>query len=287
MKLFRFGGPGQERLGVVRSDGSLGDASRTGFDLDAELIGKGPDALLAGLSGIAIPELDPHVRIGCCIANPSKIVCVGLNYKRHVLESGNQMPIEPALFLKAPSSLSGPNDDVIIPKNSTKTDYEVEFCVVIGRRAKYIDQESAMDYVFGYCLHNDYSEREFQLERGGQWVKGKSCDTFAPLGPFLVTKDEVPDPHALQLTLKVNGETRQDASTSDLIFNIPFLVSYVSQFMTLMPGDVISTGTPSGVGLGFKPPKYLRPGDVVEVGISGLGKQTQRLVAYEAMAAHS
>jgi 2,4-diketo-3-deoxy-L-fuconate hydrolase len=286
MKLFRFGDHGREKLGAVRPDGSLGDASGIGLDLDAELIGKGPDALKRALAGIAMPALDSRVRVGCCIANPSKIVCVGLNYKRHVLESGNQMPIEPALFLKAPSSLSGPNDDVIIPKNSTKTDYEVEFCVVIGKRALHVEEHSAMDYVFGYCQHNDYSEREFQLERGGQWVKGKSCDTFAPLGPFLVTKDEIPDPHALRLTLKVNGETRQDSNTSDLIFNIPFLVSYVSQFMTLMPGDVISTGTPSGVGLGFKPPKYLKHGDVVEVEISGLGKGTQRLVAYEGLAAH-
>ena len=280
MKLFRFGKPGQEKLGIVLNDGSLGDASSLGVDLDCQLIANGLERLQHAANGVPIPRLAPDVRLGCCVANPSKLICVGLNYRRHVEESGGQIPTEPALFLKASSSLSGPNDCVIIPKNSKKTDYEVELCVVIGKRASYIDEQAAMDYVFGYCVHNDYSEREFQLERGGQWVKGKSCDTFAPLGPFLVTKDEIPDPHNLRLTLKVNGEIRQDASTSDLIFGVPFLVSYISQFMTLLPGDVISTGTPSGVGLGFKPPRYLVPGDIVEAEISGLGRSAQRLVAY-------
>jgi 2-keto-4-pentenoate hydratase/2-oxohepta-3-ene-1,7-dioic acid hydratase in catechol pathway len=192
-----------------------------------------------------------------------------------------ESPKEPVIFLKAPSALCGPNDDIVIPKFSQKTDWEVELAVVIGQPASYVQVENAMEHVFGYSLHNDYSEREFQLERGGQWVKGKSADTFAPLGPYLVTGDELQNPHKLRLWLKVNGETRQDSNTSDLIFPVPYLVSYISQFMTLLPGDVISTGTPPGVGLGFKPPRYLKPGDLVELGIDGLGSSQQRVISYE------
>lgn len=233
------------------------------------------------------PDVPPSFRYGPCVPRPSKIICIGLNYSRHAAESGMERPKEPVIFLKAPSALSGPNDDVVIPKGSLKTDWEVELAVVVGERASYVQVEDAMKHVFGYCLHNDYSEREFQLERGGQWVKGKSADTFAPVGPYLVTTDEIQDPHKLHLWLKVNGETRQDANTSDFIFPVPYLVNYVSQFMTLFPGDLISTGTPAGVGLGFRPPRYLKPGDLVELGIEGLGSSRQRLVSYEAWAKSS
>jgi 2-keto-4-pentenoate hydratase/2-oxohepta-3-ene-1,7-dioic acid hydratase in catechol pathway len=222
------------------------------------------------------------VRLGPPLCRPSKIVCVGLNYRDHARETGAAVPEEPVLFFKATTAIAGPNDDVIIPKNSAKTDWEVELAVVIGRRAAYVerDQVFAAGHVAGYLLHNDYSERAFQLERGGQWVKGKSCDTFAPLGPFLATPDEIPDVHDLDLWLKVNGEIQQRGSTRDLVFNVPALVSYISQFMTLLPGDIISTGTPAGVGLARKPPRYLAPGDEVELGIAGLGSSRQRLRAY-------
>ncbi len=207
--------------------------------------------------------------------NPSKIICVGLNYAKHAAESGMPVPEEPVLFFKATSAICGPFDPVIIPRKSKKTDWEVELGVVIGRKASYVTLEEAMEYVAGYVLHNDYSEREFQLERSGQWVKGKSCDTFAPLGPWIVTKSEIPDPHNLRLWLKVNDELLQNSNTSDFVFGIPYLVHYISQFMTLLPGDIISTGTPSGVGLGFDPPRFLSPGDVVELGIDGLGVSRQ------------
>ena len=212
--------------------------------------------------------------------NPEKIICVGLNYLDHAKETGATPPPEPVIFMKSTTALCGPFDDVVIPKNYKKTDWEVELAVVMGKRATYIDEADAMDYVAGFCLHNDYSERHFQLERGGQWVKGKSCDTFAPLGPFLATPDEVKDVHNLRLLLKVNGRPMQDGSTANMVFKIPFLVSYLSQFMTLLPGDVISTGTPAGVGLGMNPQVYLKPGDVMELGIEGLGVSKQKAVAY-------
>ena len=214
------------------------------------------------------------------MARPSKIICIGMNYRLHAKEIGAPEPTEPIIFLKATTALCGPNDDVMIPRGSQKTDWEVELAVVIGSTARYVSEVDAMCHVAGFALHNDYSEREYQMERGGQWVKGKSCDTFAPLGPFMATRDEIADPHALRLWLTVNGETLQDSNTNDLIFNIPTIVSYLSQFMTLLPGDVISTGTPAGVGLGFKPPRYLKPGDVVELGIDGLGTSSQHAVAY-------
>jgi 2-keto-4-pentenoate hydratase/2-oxohepta-3-ene-1,7-dioic acid hydratase in catechol pathway len=222
-------------------------------------------------------RISDTIRLGSPIARPSKIVCVGLNYRDHAAETGAKIPSEPILFFKSTSALCGPNDDLIMPRNSRKTDWEVELAVVIGKKASYVEENESMQYVAGYVLHNDYSEREFQLERGGQWDKGKGCDTFAPLGPFLVTKDEIADVHNLRLWLTVNGKQYQNGNTSNLIFNIPYLVSYISRFMTLLPGDVISTGTPAGVGLGFNPPVYLKPGDQVELGIDGLGTSKQRV----------
>ena len=226
------------------------------------------------------PRVDPGARLGSPVKRPSKLICVGLNYAKHAAESGMEIPKEPVLFFKATSSIVGPNDDLVIPKNSHKTDWEVELAFVIGKRASYVSRKEAMDHVAGYVLHNDYSEREFQLERSGQWVKGKSCDTFAPLGPYLVPASEITDPNNLRLWLKVNGEMMQDSSTSDFVFRIDELVSYISQFMTLLPGDVVSTGTPFGVGLGLKPPRYLKPGDIVELGIDGLGESRQHVKAY-------
>jgi 2-keto-4-pentenoate hydratase/2-oxohepta-3-ene-1,7-dioic acid hydratase in catechol pathway len=225
-------------------------------------------------------EIKNPQRIGSCVARPSKIICVGLNYADHARETGAEIPTEPILFFKSTTALSGPFDDVVIPKGSTKTDWEVELAIVIGKKAQYVSEKEAYDYVAGYCLHNDYSEREYQLERGGNWSKGKGCDTFAPLGPILVTKDEINDVHNLSMWLDVNGKRFQTSNTDQLIFNIPQVVSYISQFMTLLPGDVISTGTPHGVGLGFKPPIYLQPGDVVTLGMEGLGEQKQTAKAY-------
>lgn len=226
-------------------------------------------------------QVPAGARLGPAVQRPSKIVCIGLNYADHAKETNAQIPAEPIVFFKSTSSLVGPNDDLIIPRNSEKTDWEVELAVVIGKKASYVDEKDAMDYVAGYCLHNDYSERAFQLERGGQWVKGKSNDTFAPLGPWLATKDEIADVNNLRLWLTVNGKTMQDGTTANLIFKLPFLVSYLSQFMTLLPGDVISTGTPAGVGLGMNPQVYIKPGDVIELGIDGLGTSKQTAVAYK------
>jgi len=284
MKLFRHGPSGREKPGVVLPDGRHVDVSGFTKDYDADFLGNdgaiGLEKWLEDNLG-RCADVPSNFRYGPCVSRPSKIICIGLNYSRHAAESGMDLPKEPVIFFKAPSALSGPNDDVVIPRGAQKTDWEVELAVVVGKPASYVQVEHAMNHVFGYCLHNDYSEREFQLERGGQWVKGKSADTFAPLGPYLVTTDEIQDAHTLHIWLKVNGENRQEASTSDLIFPIPHLVSYVSQFMTLLPGDVISTGTPPGVGLGCKPPQYLKPGDLVELGIEGLGCSQQRLISYE------
>ena len=284
MKLFRYGPSGYEKPGAVLRDGRHVDVSAFTRDYD--------EAFLRENGGVTLekwlrqnlgrcPDAPPSFRYGPCVPRPSKIICVGLNYSQHAAESRMESPKEPVIFLKAPSALCGPDDDIVIPKFSQKMDWEVELAVVIGAPGGYVQVEHAMEHVFGYCLHNDYSEREFQLERGGQWVKGKSADTFAPIGPYLVTRDEIQNPHKLRLWLKVNGETRQDSNTSELIFPIPYLVSYISQFMTLLPGDVISTGTPPGVGLGLRPPRYLKPGDLVELGTDGLGSSRQRLVSYE------
>ncbi|MBE0595318.1 MAG: fumarylacetoacetate hydrolase family protein [Gemmatimonadales bacterium] len=284
MRLIRFGERDRERPGVLLSDGRRIDASGFGEDWNEAFFGgEGLARLERWLAqhGGRCPTVLDSVRLGPCVARPSKIVCIGLNYAGHVRETGATMPAEPVVFFKSSTALCGPDDDLVIPPSSTRTDWEVELAVVIGRRASYVPEERAMEHVTGYALHNDYSEREWQLEHGGQWVKGKSFDTFAPIGPFLATRDEISDPHALRLWLAVNGERLQDSSTADLIFGVPALVSYLSRFMTLLPGDVISTGTPQGVGLGMNPPRYLKPGDVIELGIDGLGTQRQHAVAYE------
>ena len=284
MKLIRFGKIGHEKTGLL-VENSIFDASRFFRKYDEVFFQNSGLAKLKAkeveiLQGNPIPM--DSVRIGCPIGRPSKIICIGLNYRDHATESNMAIPTEPIVFFKATTALCGPNDDTIIPKNSEKTDWEVELAVVIGKKASYVDEANALDYVAGYCLHNDLSERAFQLERGGQWVKGKSADSFAPIGPFLATQDEIIDVNNLRLWLTVNGQQMQNGNTANLIFNIPFIVSYLSQFMTLLPGDVISTGTPAGVGLGFKPPIYLKPGDVVELGIDGLGSSKQKVLAYKA-----
>jgi 2,4-diketo-3-deoxy-L-fuconate hydrolase len=287
MKLIRFGDPGQEKPGLQMKDGTRIDASGAGSDYDEDFFASGGLKRLEswlqknGGSALRIPA---GTRLGPPIRRPSKIVCIGLNYRDHAAETKAEPPKEPVLFFKATTSLVGPNDSLMLPKNSSKADWEVELAVVIGKRALYVPKEKALDYVAGYALHNDYSERHFQLERGGQWVKGKSADTFAPLGPFLATPDEVPNVGSLAMWLKVNGVTRQNSSTSNMIFDVATLVSYVSQFMTLLPGDAISTGTPAGVGLGMNPPVYLKAGDVVELGIEGLGESRQQVIAYDGRA---
>ena len=283
MKLIRFGTIGQEKPGVQLEDGRKIDISAFGQDYtEAFFGGNGLKELKKWLETNAsqCPTIGSDIRLGPPLVRPSKIVCVGLNYAKHAAESGMGVPKEPVLFFKATSAIVGPNDDLIIPKGSNKTDWEVELAVVIGKKASYVSEENALDHVAGYVLHNDYSEREFQLEKEGQWVKGKSCDTFAPLGPFIATTDEIKDPNNLNLWLKRNGDTVQNSSTSDFIFNIQEVVSYISQYMTLLPGDIISTGTPFGVGLGFKPPKYLKEGDIIELGIDGLGTSRQVCKAY-------
>lgn len=283
MKLIRFGAKGNEKPGVQLESGKRIDVSSFGSDYtESFLANLGIEKLKSWLENNQnnCPEIEENVRLGPPVVRPSKIVCIGLNYAKHAEESGMEVPKEPVIFFKATSAIVGPNDDLIIPRGSEKTDWEVELGVVIGKKASYVDEADALDYVAGYLLHNDYSEREFQIERYGQWVKGKSCDTFAPLGPFLATKDEIPDPHNLDLWLKLNGEIKQQSNTSDFVFNIPQVVSYVSQFMTLLPGDIISTGTPFGVGMGLSPQRYLKPGDVVELGIEGLGTSRQTARSY-------
>ena len=283
MKLIRFGEPGLEKPGVILPDGRRIDASGFGSDYDELFFGgNGLERLAAWLkeNGSSAPEVGAQVRLGPPVARPGKIICIGLNFRDHAAESDMALPEEPVIFFKATSALAGPDDDVIIPRGSEKTDWEVELGVVIGRKASYVDEADAMEHVAGYVLHNDYSERAFQLERGGQWVKGKSCDTFAPLGPFLATRDEIADVDNLRMWLKVNGELMQNGTSADMVFKIPKLISHLTEFMTLHPGDIISTGTPAGVGLGQKPPRYLKHGDVVELGIEGLGSSRQRLRAY-------
>lgn len=284
MKLIRFGKPGKEKPGIIDENGQWLDATTVTNDYTpAFFADEGLQKLQAWLKDTAASKstVDSSQRLGAPVAGTGKIVCVGLNYADHAREGGMEIPEEPILFFKATSAIVGPNDDMIIPKNSSKTDWEVELAVVIGKKTSYVSEEKASDHIAGYCVHNDYSEREFQLERGGQWVKGKSCDTFAPIGPFLATKDELDDVNNLRLWLNVNGELKQDGSTGDFIFGIPHLVSYISNFMTLHPGDIISTGTPAGVGLGFKPPQYLKPGDIVELGIDGLGSSKQHVKSWD------
>ena len=284
MKLIRFGRNGQEKPGLELADGSRIDVSAFGEDYNELFFGSdGINRLAEWLdhNQTQCPKIGEDIRLGPPIVRPSKIICVGLNYAKHARESGMEVPSEPVLFFKASSAIVGPNDDVILPKNSQKSDWEVELAIVIGERASYVSVGESMKHVAGYVLHNDISEREYQLERLGQWVKGKSCDTFAPLGPFMATTDEIQNPHNLRLWLKLNGKTMQDSNTSDLIFSIPKLVSYISEFMTLLPGDVISTGTPFGVGLGLDPQKYLKDGDIMELGIDGLGVSKQSVKGFK------
>jgi 2,4-diketo-3-deoxy-L-fuconate hydrolase len=282
MKLIRFGEAGKEQPGIVANQVQY-DVSAFGEDYNEHFFETGGLERLqqfVDTNRNNLPVVPEGTRLGSCVARPSKILCIGLNYAKHALETGMAAPPEPVLFLKATTALSGPFDPVMIPKDSVKADWEVELAVVIGKKASYVEEGEAMDYVAGYCVHNDISEREFQLERAGTWDKGKGCDTFAPLGPWLVTADEVADPHNLHLWLKLNDELLQNSSTSDFIFNIPHVIAYASCFMTLLPGDVISTGTPSGVGMGLKPQRYLQPGDVMELGIEGLGTARQTTIAY-------
>lgn len=284
MKLIRFGSINEEKPGVLLANGSKLDVSAFVKDYDEAFFGAdGIDKLRLWLDNNQenCPKVGDDVRLGPPLSRPSKIVCVGLNYAKHAAESGMDIPEEPVLFFKASSAIVGPNDPIIIPKNSEKTDWEVELAVVIGKKASYVSEADALNHVAGYVLHNDVSERAFQLERSGQWVKGKSCDSFAPIGPFIATPDEIGDPNNLNLWLKLNGEEMQNSNTSDFIFNIQHVVSYISQFMTLLPGDIISTGTPFGVGLGLTPPRYLKEGDVVELGIDGLGVSKQTCIAYK------
>jgi 2-keto-4-pentenoate hydratase/2-oxohepta-3-ene-1,7-dioic acid hydratase in catechol pathway len=283
MKLIRFGEPGNESPGLITEDASRLDVSAFTREYDeAFFTNDGLSRLKYWLreNAASAPRVAQSVRLGSPISRPSKIVCIGLNFRDHARESKMEIPEEPVIFFKASSSLVGPNDDLVVPKNARKVDWEVELAVVMGKKCNYIEPEQALQYVAGYVLHNDYSERAFQLERGGQWVKGKSADTFAPLGPFLATRDEISDTSRLGMWLKVNGEFRQRSSTAEMIFDVPTLVSYVSQFMTLLPGDIISTGTPAGVGLGMKPQQYLQEGDIVELGIDGLGSSRQKVVAW-------
>jgi len=282
MKLLRYGPVGQEKPGLLDRDGKIRDLSGTVRDIDGEAWSPASLDRMRRLDPATLPLVSGSPRLGPCVGNISKIVAIGLNYRLHAEEAGAPIPKEPIPFMKAPSSLCGPNDDVMIPKGSEKTDYEVELGIVIGTRASYIAVHDAPKHIAGYCIVNDVSEREYQMERGGQWTKGKSADTFCPMGPWLVTADEVPDAGKLQLWTEVNGDRRQNSNTSDLIFGVDHIVSYVSHFMTLMPGDVIPTGTPSGVGLGFKPPKFLKAGDTMRLSVEGLGEQTQRLVPYRA-----
>jgi len=284
MKLIRFGDPGREITGVQIND-KLFDTSAFAEDYDEKFFetdGLSRLKTFLDKNQSELPEISNDVRLASPIARPSKIVCIGLNYRDHAEETGAKIPEEPIIFMKSTTAIVGPNDAVMIPKDSVKTDWEVEFCVVIGKKASYVKEEDADQYIAGYLLHNDVSEREFQLERGGTWDKGKGCDTFAPFGPFLATKDEVKDVSDINIWLKLNGKTVQSSNTKNLIFNVAQLIAYVSRFMTLLPGDVISTGTPAGVGLGMNPPYYLRPGDVMELGADGLGVQTQKVIAYEA-----
>ncbi|MFT5122351.1 MAG: 2,4-diketo-3-deoxy-L-fuconate hydrolase [Kiritimatiellia bacterium] len=278
MRLLRFGNEGQEKPGLILADGRRIDASGFGEDYHEAFFGNNGITRLkawADANAATAPSVPDDARLGPAVCRPSKIICIGLNYSDHAEESGMEVPEEPVIFFKASSSFTGPNDPLIIPRNSEKTDWEVELAFVIGKKASYVAEADAMDHVAGFAVHNDYSERAFQIERCGQWVKGKSCDSFAPFGPFLATPDELGDIDNLPMWLKVNGEIRQNGNTNKMVYKVPFLVHYLSQFMSLLPGDIISTGTPPGVGLGFDPPIYINAGDVIELGIEGLGEQRQ------------
>ena len=279
MKLLRFGAAGAEKPGLLDNDGIIRDLSGVIGDIAGATLGDNTLAKLREIDPTTLPEVDASERIGACVGNVGKFICIGLNYADHAAESGMALPEEPVIFFKATSAISGPNDDVEIPRTSQKTDWEVELGVVIGKHTKYVSKEDALDHVAGYCVVNDLSERDFQLHRSGQWVKGKSCDTFGPIGPWLVTRDEISDPQNLAMYLKVNGHRYQNGSTNTMHFDVATVVSHLSQFMSLQPGDVISTGTPPGVGMGQSPETYLKPGDKMELGIEGLGVQNQFVVA--------
>jgi 2-keto-4-pentenoate hydratase/2-oxohepta-3-ene-1,7-dioic acid hydratase in catechol pathway len=275
MKLLRYGETGSEKPGLLDADGTIRDLSGHVADIGGNVLEPASLASLAKLDPKTLPAVAGNPRIGPCVANVGKFICIGLNYSDHAAETGSAVPSEPIVFMKANSAIVGPNDDVLIPRGSEKTDWEVELAIVIGKSAKYVSEADALDYVAGYCVAHDVSERAFQVERKGQWTKGKSCDTFGPIGPWLVTKDEVANPQDVGMWLKVNGETMQDGTTKTMVYGVAYLVSYLSQFMSLHPGDVIATGTPPGVGMGKKPPRYLKPGDVVELSVEGLGTQKQ------------
>ncbi|MEJ5900922.1 fumarylacetoacetate hydrolase family protein [Ochrobactrum teleogrylli] len=279
MKFLRYGEAGQEKPGILDADGAIRDLSAHVSDLSGAALAPEALAKLGAVDVNSLPKVEGNPRLGPCVAGTGKFICIGLNYADHAAESGMAVPPEPVIFMKATSAIVGPNDDVLIPRGSEKTDWEVELGIVIGKTAKYVSEDDALDYVAGYCTLHDVSERAFQIERAGQWTKGKSCDTFGPTGPWLVTKDEVADPQNLKMWLTLNGETMQDGSTKTMVYGVRYLVSYLSQFMSLQPGDIISTGTPPGVGMGMKPPRYLKAGDVVELGIEGLGTQKQNVRA--------
>src|SRR5690554_4513642 len=282
MKLMRVGARGAEKPAILDADGTIRDLSGIVSDIAGDTLSSDGLARIRATDLSTLPALDANQRIGACVGQVGKFICIGLNYADHAAETGASIPKEPILFMKATSAISGPNDDVIIPKNSKKTDWEVELGVVIGKEARYVDEADALDHVAGYCLVNDLSEREFQTERSGQWVKGKSADTFGPIGPWLVTRDEIADPQNLGMWLEVDGHRYQNGSTRTMIFGVAHVVSYISQFMSLQPGDIISTGTPPGVGMGIKPaPIFLKAGQTIRLGIEGLGEQTQRTVAYQ------
>ena len=280
MKLLRHGPAGSEKPGVLDAEGNIRDLSAHISDLDGAALSDASIDKLRALDLSTLPQVDSGTRIGACVANVGKLICVGLNYSDHAAESGLEVPPEPVLFFKATSSIVGPDDAIEIPRGSESTDWEVEFAIVIGKDGKYIEESNALQHIAGYCVVNDVSERDFQIKRSGQWVKGKSADTFGPMGPWMVTRDEIADPQSLDMFLDVNGESRQRGSTSTMVYQVPFLVSYISQFMSLQAGDVISTGTPPGVGMGMNPPTYLKAGDVVTLGIEGLGEQRQDVVAH-------
>ncbi len=281
MKLVRFGEAGREKPGIIDGQGQIRDLSGVIPDITGAILSEESLSRIRSIDPSTLPPAPAGQRLGACVGQVRNFIAIGLNYADHAAETGAPIPAEPIVFNKAPSCIVGPNDDVIIPRRSEKTDWEVELAIVIGERASYVAANEALEFVAGYCVCNDVSEREFQLERGGTWTKGKGCPTFGPLGPWLVTKDEIPDPQNLSMWLDVNGERMQTGSTRTMIFNVAQIVSYVSHFMILEPGDVITTGTPPGVGMGMKPPRYLKAGDVVSLGIEGLGEQRQRFVAFE------
>ncbi len=280
MKLLRFGKPGREKPGLLDADGNIRDLSAHIKDIDRDFLDSEMFATLQALNPASLPLVDGNQRLGAPVAKVGKFICVGLNYADHARESGMEVPSEPVLFMKATSAITGPNDVVQLPPDSKKSDWEVELGVVIGREALYVSEADAMDYVAGFCVVNDLSEREYQLERQGQWVKGKGCNTFGPIGPYLVTPEDAGDVDSAGIWLELNGERVQDGSTRTMVYKVPFLVHYISQFMSLQPGDIISTGTPPGVGLGMNPPKFLQPGDVMRLGIDNLGEQCQQVIRY-------